>query len=71
MKTPVAPKLTSRQSAIIGLYTGIVYDGFGDIHALAEELTESSVFTHQFSDDDFTEKLKTLVKPLFLEICAD
>lgn len=63
-------KLTKRQAAIIGLYTGIVCGPFSDVQGLAEEVIGHPVFTHQFADKDMVEKLKEAVKPMFLEICA-
>jgi hypothetical protein len=63
-------KLTKRQAAIIGLYTGVTCGSFSDIHALAEELVGHPVFLHQFGDELFVNCMKKIVKPLFLEICA-
>ena len=64
-------KLTKEQSAIIGLYTGIVCGSFGDIHELAEKLMGHPVLSHQFGDALFVDTLKEKVKPLFLEICSE
>ena len=64
-------RLTKKQAAIIGLYTGIACGNFSDIHKLAEELYGSSIFTHQFADKEFSAYLKELVKPIFLSICHE
>lgn len=63
-------RLSKRQAAIIGLYTGVTCGSFGDIHALAEELLGHTVFSHKFGDAIFVRSIKKVVKPLFLEICA-
>lgn len=62
-------KLTKEQAAIIGLYTGVTCGPFHDIHELAEKIVGRSIFTHEFADKDFCEKLKQKAKPMFLEIC--
>jgi len=64
-------KLTKEQAAIIGLYTGITCSTFSYMHEKAEALLGRPVFTHEFADRELNEKLKELVKPEFLAICAD
>ena len=64
-------RLTREQAAIIGLYTGVSVGPFEDVHKLAEDLLERSVFTHELADNDLWEKLKKLVKPQFVELCAE
>lgn len=60
-------KLTKKQAAIIGAYTGIACGPFSDIHSLAEKLLERPIFTHEFG----TGELKEKVAPMFLEICYE
>jgi hypothetical protein len=62
-------RLTKRQAAIIGLYTGITAGGFGDIHELACELLGHPIFDMEMAQPPMKEKLRQLAKPLFLEIC--
>jgi hypothetical protein len=64
-------KLTREQAAIIGLYTGVSVGPFEDVHKLAEDLLERPVFTYELANDDVWEKLKTLIKPQFFELCAE
>ena len=64
-------RLTRGQAAIIGLYTGVSVGPFEDVHKLAEDLLERSVFTHELADNDLWEKLKKLVKPQFVGLCAE
>jgi len=64
-------KLTRDQAAIIGVYTGISAGPFADVQKLAEDLLERPVFTHELANQDVCEKLKELVKPQFIQICAD
>jgi len=63
-------KLTKRQAAIIGAYTGIACGPFSDIQELAEELLGRPIFTHEFASEKLVDELKAKSKPLFLEICA-
>lgn len=63
-------KLTKRQAAIIGAYTGISCGPFSDIQELAEELLGRPIFTYEFASEELVDELKAKSKPLFLEICA-
>lgn len=65
------PRLTKRQAAIIGAYTGTVAGPFSDIHELIEEILGRPVWTHQLIDDKIQEEIQEKVKPLFLEICHE
>lgn len=64
-------RLTKKQAAIIGLYTGCVCGNFSDIHKYAEEVYGCPILTHQFGDKKFNEKLRMLCKGDFLAICCD
>lgn len=63
------PRLTKRQAAIIGLYTGITAGPFADVQELAEELMARPVFTHEMPR--LREILEAKAKPLFLAICHE
>ena len=64
-------KLTREQAAIIGLYSGVSVGPFEDVHKLAENLLDRPVFTHELANGDVWEKLKALIKPQFIELCAE
>ena len=64
-------KLTRDQAAIIGLYTGVSAGPFEDVQKLAEDLLERPVFTHELANQHLCEKLKELVKPQFIQLCAE
>jgi hypothetical protein len=64
-------KLTREQAAIIGLYTGVSVGPFEDVHRLAEDLLGRPVFTHELANDNVWEKLKELIKPQFVDLCAE
>jgi hypothetical protein len=64
-------KLTRDQAAIIGLYTGVSAGPFEDVQKLAEDLLERPVFTHELANQNLCEKLKELVKPQFIQLCAE
>ena len=68
---PHMSKLTRDQAAIIGLYTGVSMGPFEDVQKFAEDLLERPVFTHELANQDLCEKLKELVKPQFIQICAE
>jgi hypothetical protein len=64
-------RLTREQAAIIGLYTGISCGPFVDIHILAEKLLGEPILTHEFAAPGVWERLKELVKPQFIALCAE
>lgn len=63
------PRLTRRQAAIIGCYTGVLCGPFGDVHGLAQELLGRPLMTAEFAEDDLWEELHRKVSPDFLKIC--
>lgn len=69
--SPIGLRLTRKQAAIIGLFTGFACGPFEDIQALGDKLTGEATFTHQYGNLMFVERLKELVKPQFLAICAE
>lgn len=62
-------RLTKRQAAIIGLYTGVTCGPFADIHEYAEKLISRPIFTHEFATTKFVEMMKEKAKADFLAIC--
>ncbi len=60
--------MTKREAAIISLYTGFLIGSFSDMHAYAEEVMGSPIFTHQFANKDLVEKMKEKCKPEFMLI---
>lgn len=64
-------RLTRRQSAILGLYTGIICGSFDAIHEYAQELSGCPIWTHEFADKELVAKLKAAAKDDFLSICYD
>lgn len=53
-------KLTRRQGAIISVHTGYSMGSFSDMHKYAEEIFCDRIFSHQFGDIKFLEKLEDL-----------
>jgi hypothetical protein len=64
-------RLTKEQSAVIGLYTGVLCGNFSDLHGYAEKLYGGPIWTHQFANKDLVDKLKELAKEDFLSLCYD
>jgi len=70
MKTEV-PKLTREQAAIVGIYTDTLCGDFEAYREKCQALLGRRMLTHEFGSRDLSAKLKELVKPEFLAICAD
>jgi len=56
-KTEETPRLTRRQAAIIGAYTGYVIGPFEDIHAYVEEILGRPVWTHELACQDVQDEV--------------
>lgn len=61
-------RLTKRQAAIIGAYTGVLVGAFPDLHEYVEELLGRPVFTHELGGKRLTEDIKHLAKVDLLNI---
>lgn len=66
-----AEKLSRRQAAIIGCYTGVCCGPFEDIQSLGDELMGRPTWTHEYGSRGFADELKERAQPLFCAICAD
>lgn len=65
------PKLTRRQAAIIGAYTGISCGPFSDIHEYVDSLPGfKGIGTISFADKAVREQIKRSCWEDFLAICA-
>jgi hypothetical protein len=61
-------KLTPEQSIVITGFTGITACRFGDFHGDVEKRFGFPVWTHQFADKEFMEKVKELYREDFLSM---
>lgn len=61
-------QLTKEQAAIIGLYTGVTFGPFADIHKLAEEVLGRPVFTHEFASQKIYDEVRGRLLPLIRQI---
>lgn len=62
--------MTKQEAVVIETYTGICMlsgEGRGLAYKYAEKLLGHPIFTHEFPE--YTDKLKELSKPDFIEIC--
>jgi hypothetical protein len=57
-----------REAAIVTAYTGKLMGAFTDFHEYAEEIMGEPIFTHQFGDKEYYEKVKAAAKPDFLKL---
>lgn len=64
-------KLTKRQAAVIGAFTGLLCGPFDDLHAYIEEILGRPVFTHELGSAALAEQIKLAAKADFLALCAD
>lgn len=64
-------KLTKEQAAIVGAYTGFAAGPFADIHEYAEKKFGHPLWTHEFGNVEFSEKLRELSKADFIAICYE
>ena len=63
-------KLTRKQAAIIGAYTGITCGPFVDIHKYVDSLPGlKGVMTHNFANENICEIIRNESKADFLAIC--
>lgn len=64
-------RLTRRQASIIGVYTGISFGPFSDIHGLAEQLLRRPIWTHEFARPEIWAELREAARPQMLAIAAE
>jgi len=62
-------RLTKEQAIIISGYTGFTACDFGDFHEAVEKKLGHPVWTHQFGDEAFAEKVNDAFREDFLSIC--
>ena len=60
--------MTKREAAIVTAYTGFLIGDFHEFHKYAEDLMERPIFTHEFGDKTFMEKIKVKTKSDFVNI---
>ena len=65
------PRLTRRQSAILGAFTGISCGPFEAVQQYAQEKFGRLIWTHEFAGEELTEELKGLARDDFLSICYE
>ena len=66
---PSLDKFTELQALVITGYTGVLACNFENFHADVEKRLNSFVFTHQFGNKDFSEKIvKNLYRDDFLRM---
>ncbi len=61
-------KLTKEQAIVITGYTGITACNFGDFHGDVEKRLGHPVWTHQFGDKQFMERIQELYRADFMEM---
>jgi len=62
-------KFTKEQAIIITGYTGCTACNFSDFHEDVEKRLGYPVFTDQFGDRSFTEKIRMLYREDFINLC--
>lgn len=64
-------RLSRRDAAIIGAFTGVVMGPFEDIQFYADSIMGRPTWTHEFGSKNFWEELKEKARDDFLRLCAD
>lgn len=62
------PKLTNEQAVILTGFTGITCCNFGDLQADVEKRLGRPVWTHEFGDESFADKVKELYREDFMSL---
>lgn len=63
-------RLTKRQAAIVGAYTGYLAGPFSDMHEYIEEILGRPVWTHELSSKSLSEEIREKSKQDFSGICS-
>lgn len=63
-------KFTKEQSIVITGFTGVTACQFGDFHGDVEKRLGHPVFTHEFANKQFMEKIQELYRKDFLTMCG-
>lgn len=61
-------KLTKEQALVLTGFTGVTCCNFGDFHGDVEKRMGQPVWTHQFGDKEFMEKVKDLYRDDFFSM---
>jgi hypothetical protein len=64
-------KFTKEQSIVITGFTGVTACQFGDFHGDVEKRLGHPVFTHEFANKQFVEKIQELYRKDFLTMCGE
>lgn len=65
-------QFTKEQAVVITGFTGIMaVKSFSDFHADVEKRMGQPVWTHQFGDKDFSDKVKDLYREDFLSMIGE
>jgi hypothetical protein len=62
-------QLSKEQSAVISAYTGYLCGNFGDMQEYVTKIMGRPVWTHEFADPVFAQKIRELAKEDFLSLC--
>lgn len=62
------PRLTKRQAAIVGTYTGYVCGPFQDIHEYIEEILGRPVWTHELGLEEVQEEVTNKSRPDYIAL---
>ena len=63
--------MNKRECAIVSAYTGFLCGEFSGMHEYVEELFNGPVFTHQFGNKEFVERVKEMAKSDFVRLGKD
>lgn len=64
-------KLTRKQAAVIGAYTGVLVGRWQDLHEYIDGIMERPVYSHELGDKKIAREIKAKAAKDFLAIVAD
>jgi len=67
----MTPKLTKEQAIIVSGYTGFLICQFSDLQNDVEKRMGRPVWTHEFGDEIFTEKVEDLYREDFIALAPE
>jgi hypothetical protein len=64
-------KFTKEQAIVVSAYTGVLACPFPDMHEAVEKRLGHPVFTHQFANQSFADKIREAFKADFISMCTN
>lgn len=63
--------MTKQEKLIVTAYTGVLMVDWGEFHKFAEELLGRPIYSHEFDEEEVTNKIVNAVRDDFMRLCDD